>query len=371
MGQYLNMNTSTLLNPNENYAREILQLFSTGVFLLNPDGTLQLDMNSAPIPTYVQNDIVELSRAFTGWRLAPQPVPGTDNYTDQMVFVAANHDKGKKSLFCDWSGPAPVNCRATLPVNQTGSQDFNQALDAIFNHPNVGPYVAGMLIRNLVTSNPSPAYVGRVAAVFNDNGSGVRGDLGAVVRAIIKDPDAIAAASDPNFGSLRDPVQLTLGLLRALGARSADGTQLSDGVLAPQVSNLGQAVFQPDTVFGYYPAGYEVPGTSLLGPEFGIQSAITAFRRANLVNTLVYSRIAVGTNNPLGTSLDLSGIIPMASDPNAMVEELNQRLCRGLLSPSVKAVIVAAVNTGQPTQTAQAQAAVYLVATSSQFQVER
>lgn len=371
MGQYLNMDTSTLLNPNENYAREILQLFSTGVFLLNQDGTLQHDMSGNPIPTYVQNDIVELSRAFTGWRLAPQPTPGTDNYSDQMVLVEANHDKGKKSLFCDWSGPAPVNCRAVLAVSQTGVQDVNQALDAIFNHPNVGPYVAGMLIRDLVTSNPSPAYVGRVAAAFNNNGSGVRGDLAAVVRAILTDPDAIAAAADPNFGSLRDPVVYTVSLLRALGARSADGTQLSDGVLAPQVQNLGQTVFQPDTVFGYYPADYIAPGTSLLGPEFGILSAITAFNRANLVNTLVYSTIAVGTNNPLGTSLDLSQILTLASDPTAMVEELNQRLCRGLLSASAKAAIVAAVNTGQTTTTAQARAAVYLVATSSQFQIER
>jgi uncharacterized protein (DUF1800 family) len=372
MGQYLNMDTSTLLNPNENYGREILQLFSTGVFLLNVDGTQQLDIGNNPIPTYVQNDITEMARALTGWRLAAQITPGTDDYTDPMVLVEANHDKGQKSLFCDWSGPTPVNCRATLPPNQTGTQDVSAVIDAVFNHPNVGPYVAGTLIHDLVTSNPSPAYVGRVAAIFNNNGSGVRGDLAAVVRTILTDPDAIAASADPNFGSLRDPAGLATSLLRAIGARSADGTQQSDGILAPQVQSMGQIVFQPDTVFSYYPADYEVPGTALLGPEFGIQSAITAFRRANFVNTLVYSTIPVGANNPLGTSLDLTGIMTLASDANGMVEELNQRLCHGLLSASAKAAIVTAVN-AIPVASAKlrAQQATYLVVTSSQFQVER
>ncbi|MGA7992077.1 MAG: DUF1800 domain-containing protein [Thermoanaerobaculia bacterium] len=361
MGEYLNMRTSTLLNPNENYAREILQLFSLGVFKLNADGTQQLDINNNPIPTYDQTTITEFARVFTGWALQAQPAPGIDNYTPPMLPVPANHDKGSKTL---------LNGKVLSP-NQTPDKDLNDAIDNIFNHQNVGPYVAGMLIRDLVTSNPSPAYVGRVAAVFNDNGLGVRGDLAAVVRAILTDADAIAAASDPNFGSLRDPVVMTVSILRGLGALSADGSQLSDGVLAPQVSNLGQILFQPDTVFGYYPADYLVPGTSLLGPEFGSLSAITAFRRANLVNTLVYSTIAVGTNNPLGTSLDLTGIQTLAGDPNAMVEELNQRLCRGLLSASAKASIVTAVNAAGATPKVRAQVATYLVATSSQYQVER
>jgi len=360
MGEYLNMRTSTLLNPNENYAREIMQLFSIGLFMMNVDGTLQLDMSGNPIPTYDQTTVTEFARIFTGWQLAPPPVAGTDNYLANMVANVANHDKGGKILL---NG-------ASVPPNQTPDQDLNSAIDNIFNHPNVGPYVAKMLIHGLVTSNPSPAYVGRVAAVFNNNGGGIRGDLTTVVRAVLTDPDVVAANADPAFGALRDPVAMTTSLLRALGARSADGTQLSDGVLAPQISNLGQVIFQPDTVFGYYPADYQAPGTSLLGPEFGILSAITSFRRANLVNTLVYSTVPVGTNNPLGTSLDFSGILTLAGDANAMVEELNQRLCRGLLSAAAKSAIVTAVN-AQATPKARAQAAVYLVATSSQFQVER
>ncbi len=371
MGQYLNMRTSTLSNPNENYAREILQLFSIGLVRLNLDGTPQLDVNSEPIPTYDQTTINEFARVFTGWRFANQPVAGTDDYINPMVLVAANHDKGAKTLL---NGTALPCQGAVAPCSalQTGDKDLNDAIDNIFNHPNVGPFIGGALIRNLVTSNPTPAYVARVAAKFNDNGSGVRGDLAAVVSSIVTDPEALAGAASPTFGSLKEPALYAISLLRSLGARSADGAGPSDGVLAPQVANLGQNVFQPDTVFSYYPADYLTPGTSLLGPEFGILSASIALRRANLVNTLIYSTIPVGANNPSGTSLDLGGIQTLAGNPDAMVEELNQRLCHGLLSASAKASIVTAVNAvSAATPRVRAQQATYLVATSSQFQVER
>ena len=374
MGDYLNMRTSTLQNPNENYAREILQLFSIGVVQLNLDGTPKLDLSGNTIPTYTQYDINELSRVFTGWQLAAPPVAGTSNYTDAMVRVEANHDKGKKSFLCDWTNPLlPVNCATIFPANQTGDLDVAQAIATIMAHPNVGPYVSSQLIHGLVTSNPSPAYVARVASVFNNNGSGVKGDLKAVVTAIVTDPEALAGAANPNFGILRDPAMFTIGLLRGLGALSANGAGQTDGVVAPQVLNLGQNVFNPDTVFGYYPADNGLPGyAGLLGPEFGVQSALTALRRANLVNTLVYSNIPTGQNNPRGTALDLTGIATLAGNPDAMVEELNQRLCHGLLSAGAKAAIVTAVNAVPASSPYQrAQQATYLVATSSQFQVER
>jgi uncharacterized protein (DUF1800 family) len=374
MGEYLNMRTSTLQNPNENYAREILQLFSIGLVQLNTDGTPKTDLGGNTIPTYSQYDINELSRVFTGWRLAAQPAPGTDNYIDTMALVEANHDRAKKSLFCDWTNPVtPINCGTIFPANQNGDVDVIQAIDAIMAHPNIGPYVSIQLIQNLVTSNPSPAYVGRVAAKFNNNGAGVKGDLAAVIRAIVTDPEALAGAANPNFGILREPAFFAISTLRALGATAANGTGVSDGVLAPQVLALGQDVFNPDTVFSYYPNDNLLPGSAtLLGPEFGIQSALTALRRANLVNTLVYSNIPTGGNTPLGTALDLSGIQTLASNPAAMVEELNQRLCHGLLSASAKAAIVTAVNADPAaTPRMRAQQATYLVATSSQFQVER
>jgi hypothetical protein len=371
MGQYLNMNTSTLLNPNENYGREILQLFSIGLEKLNPDGTPQLDLNGDPIPTYDQTTITEFARVFTGWRFAPQPVPGTDNYIDPMVLVDANHDKGAKTLLNGTVLPCRGSVSPCTPA-QTADKDLNDAIDNVFNHPNVGPFIGSALIRNLVTSNPTPAYVARVAAKFDNNGFGVRGDLKAVVNAIVTDPEALAGAASPNFGMLREPALFATSLLRSLGARSASGTSLSDGVLNPQVTSLGQNVFQPDTVFSYYPADYLTPGTSLLGPEFGILSASTSLRRANLVNTLVYATIPTGANNPSGTSLDLGGIQTLAGNPAAMVEELNQRLCHGLLSAGAKAAIVSAVNSVSPaTPRSMAQQATYLVATSSQFQVER
>lgn len=369
MGQYLNMNTSTLSNPNENYGREILQLFSIGLVKLNLDGTPQLDANSEPIPTYDQTTINEFARVFTGWRFASQPVPGTDDYINPMVLVDANHDKGAKTLLNGTVLPCRGAVSPCTPL-QTADKDLNDAIDNVFNDPNVGPFIGGALIRNLVTSNPTPAYVARVAAKFNNNGSGVRGDLAAVVRAVVTDPEALAGSADPDFGALRDPAFFAIALLRSLGARAANGAGPSDGVLSPQIASLGQTVFQPDTVFSYYPADYLTPGTSLLGPEFGILSASTSLRRANLVNTLVYSTIPVGANNPSGTSLDLGGIQTLAGNPAAMVEELNQRLCHGLLSASANAAIVTAVNAAA-TPKAKAQQATYLVATSSQFQVER
>ncbi len=371
MGSYLNMNTSTLSLPNENYGREVLQLFSIGLEKLNLDGTPQLDINGDPIPTYDQATITEFARVFTGWKFAPDPAPNTDDYITPMVLDDTKHDKGAKTLL----NGTVLPCRGAVApcvTTQTADKDLNDAIDNVFNHPNVGPFIGGALIRNLVTSNPSPAYVARVAAKFNNNGFGVRGDLKAVVTQIVTDPEALAGAASSGFGSLRDPAMFTISLLRSLGARSANGASLSDGILNPQVTSLGQNIFQPDTVFSYYPADYLTPGTSLLGPEFGILSASTSLRRANLVNTLVYSTIPVGTNNPFGTSLDLGGIQTLSGNPAAMVEELNQRLCHGLLSASAKAAIVTAVNAVSPaTPRSMAQQATYLVATSSQFQVER
>ncbi len=203
MGDYLNMATSTLANPNENYAREILQLFSIGLVQLNADGTPKLDLGGNTIPTYSQYDISELARVFTGWQLAAPPVAGTSNYSDPMVRVEPNHDKGKKSFLCDWTDPAnPVNCAWIFQPNTTGDVEVVQAIAAIMAHPNVGPYVSTQLIHSLVTSNPSPAYVGRVAAVFNNNGSGVKGDLKAVVRAILTDAEATRGSREPELRRL-------------------------------------------------------------------------------------------------------------------------------------------------------------------------
>lgn len=364
MGDYLNMRTSTKNNPNENYAREIMQLFSVGLNLLNPDGTLQTDGNGDPIPTYDQDVVTGFARVFTGWRLAPDVSPGVHDYLDPMVLKDANHDTGAKPLL---SG-------IVLPAGQTGTKDLNDALDNIFNHPNTGVYVSLQLIHGLVTSNPSPAYVQRVSAAFDDNGAGVRGDLKAVVQAILLDPEARGdVKTDTIYGRLKEPALFITNLLRAFNARSADGTTQSDGYLNPQSSSMNQNVFQPPTVFSYYPADFLVPGTTdILGPEFGILTATTALKRANFVNTMVFSKINTSTNAPSGTSLDLSGLQALASSPDSLVTELDRLLMHGAMSDGMRADVANAVTAVSSTKPLlRAQQGLYLVATSMQYQVQR
>jgi hypothetical protein len=283
-----------------------------------------------------------------------------------MRLVVNNHDTGTKQLL---NG-------IVQPAAQTAVQDLNAALDNIFHHPNVGPFVSSHLIRMLVTSNPTPAYVARVASVFNDNGAGVRGDLRAVVRALLLDPEARGdVKTDPNYGHLREPALFVANILRAFNVRSANGLTTSDGYLNPQVVPMDQDVFRPPSVFSYYPPDYLAPGTTdVLGPEFGILSATTALRRANFVNTIVYSLINSGANAPNGTSIDQSELQALAGNPTALVAELDRVLLHGTMSTSMRDSIVTAVN-AVPTGTNQlrdrARAALYLVATSSQYQVQR
>src|SRR5262249_16584904 len=248
-------------NPNENYAREILQLFTIGLNRLNPDGSLAQDSFGQTIPTYDQTIVNAFARVFTGWTFAAAQTTGIINYIDPMrVANAANHDTGTKTLLRG----------VTLPRNQTAAKDLNDALDNIFQDPNVGPFIGKQLIQQLTTSNPSPAYVERITQVFNDNGSGVRGDLKAVVKAILLDPDARVQNADPQFGRLMHPVLLITNLLRLFDARSADGSGASDGYLNPQSMNMSMDVFNPPSVFSYFSPFGGVPGASLRGPEFGV-----------------------------------------------------------------------------------------------------
>jgi len=230
------------------------------------------------------------------------------------------------------------------------------------------------LIQHLVTSNPTPAYVARVTAVFDGEGSGTRGDLKEVVRAILLDPEARGdRKADPSYGRLRHPVQFVAGILRAFGARSADGTSASDGYLNPQTTAMGMDVFRPPSVFSYFAPSTGVPGSGgLRGPEFGILSTSTALARLNFVNTIVFSRINVGTNAPSGTSLDFSPLLPLAAKPASVVDWLDELLLHGTMSDAMRSSVVMAV-TAVPASNAlkRARTAAYLVLTSSQYQVER
>jgi uncharacterized protein (DUF1800 family) len=349
MGNYLDIAGNTKAVPNENYGREILQLFSLGTIRLNQDGTQQLDLNGDPIPAYTQTTVNNFARVFTGWQRAAAPATGVPNYIDPMVVNQAQHDVGVKTLL---NG-------TVLPANQSAAQDLHDAIDNIVNDPNVGPFISKQLIQHLVTSNPSPGYVARVTSV---------------VKAILLDPEARGdLESDPNYGHLKHPALLITNLLRAFHARSADGTGLSDGYLNPQAVNMGMDVFRPPSVFSYFSPSSGVPGANgVRGPEFGLLSTSTALRRINFVNTMVFSRIAVSANAPTGTSLDLSELQSLAATPDQLVQHLNLQLLHGTMSQEMRDTIVRAVTAVAATNPLKrARTALYLVASSSQYQVEK
>ena len=246
-----------------------MQLFTIGTSELNPDGSCQLDCSGNPIPTYTQSTVEAFALAYTGWTypLAPGATQQTYNpqyWTGPMVAVDSNHDTTAKQLLV-YSG---ASGGGMLPAGQSATQDLQGALDNVFNHPNVGPFVSRELIQHLVTSNPSPGYIERVASVFDNDGSGVRGDMKAVITAILMDPEA-RRGDDPatavgTDGHLQEPILYMTGLLREFGATS-DGSNL-----AYYGSNMGQeALFSP-SVFNFYSPSYVIPGTTMYGPEFQI-----------------------------------------------------------------------------------------------------
>ncbi len=378
MGDYLNMDTSTKYDPNENYAREIMQLFAIGTELLNQDGSTQNDGLGKPLPTYDQSVIDEFKRVYTGWYIDQVPCPAPnggdtcDDWVNPMSYDPDLHDTDAKTLFSGFPG-GPV----VLPAGQTGAMDLNQTIDAIFNHPNVGPYLARELIHSLVTSNPSPAYVERVAGFFNDNGAGVRGNLWTVVKAILLDPEARTAPTDPIFGHLKEPVLYLNNLLRSFHAMSADRSTQSDGNIEPFARELGQKVWKPPTVFSYYPQFYAAPPASagVLGPEFGIMNSQTSLKRANWLNQMTFwGGLAADPNSdtPLGTSLDFSELTILAGNPDNLVDRLNRLMLHGTMPDALHVSIVGAVNAVDPADPLRrAYQALYLVGVSSIYQVQR
>jgi uncharacterized protein (DUF1800 family) len=395
MGEYLDMIQSTRTSPNENWAREVLQLFSIGINELNLDGTPKRDAQGIPIPSYSQTTVNEFTRVFTGWNLNPQAIaPGTSNWRDPLVpRGGTNHDVGAKTLLNGVSVPA---CAGTNTA--CAQSDLTAALNNIFNHPNVGPFIGKQLIQHLVTSNPSPAYVERVARVFNDDCAGLypiagcsnaRGNLKAVVQAILLDPEARGdVKTDPNYGKLREPAQYVINILRAFNAKSFDKQSTSDGVLGGRSSTdftgtLDQPIFQPTTVFSYYQPDYEVPGTKILGPAFGILSTSRTLLRANVVNTLIYTGVTTNTtptpaspDRPRGTSLDLANLEALSDTPSAIADVLNGLMLHGTMSSQMRTSLINAIGTindaDLPTRRRKrAQTAAYLVATSSQYDIQR
>ena len=372
MGRYLDMvnndkaDPTKGTSPNENYAREVLQLFSIGLVELNDDGTPQLDNKGNTIPTYDQDTVEGFAAAFTGWTFPTKPGATAQwtnptYYVGQMVPIDAHHDTTAKLLLDG----------QTLPAGQSALTDLNGALDAIASHHNVGPFIGRQLIQHLVTSNPSPAYVARISAVFADNGHGVRGDLGAVVRAILLDPEARGdVKTDPSYGKLREPALALTAMIRGIGGASA-----SDGVyLRNIVPSMAQNVFDAPTVFNFYPPDFPVPGSTLVSPPLAIYGAATSLVRANTVNRLLAASVAADATvaGSTGTSVDLTAWQVAASDPAALVEQVNLTFFHGAMSDGVRTTLQQQVSAVQPSDPAnRARMALFLALTSNQYQVQQ
>ncbi|HEV8502197.1 MAG TPA: DUF1800 family protein [Casimicrobiaceae bacterium] len=367
--------------PNENYAREIMQLFSIGLEEIRDDGTPLLDANNQPIPTYDQDVIKEMARVFTGWTYAN--ADGSTVTKKNSPFYAmpmanfpgtttTGHDTDPKTLF---DGTPPYG--AELPAGQTALQDLTAAVHAVFMHPNTPAFISRQLIQKLVTGNPSTAYVQRIANVFKNDGTGVRGNLKAVVRALLLDSEARGSADKgDSFGSLREPVFVVTSLVRSLSGVT-DGNTLSD-----LTNSLGQRVYYSPTVFNYFQPDTTVQavGKTLNEPEFGIHDSNTAVGRANLVYRLVYQGVTEDANldGAVGTKLDTQQFEPFADDPTTLVNQVNAVLMGGALPTAARDTIATAVaaiaSNTDPTKpqwrTDRAQMAVYLVASSYYFQVQ-
>ncbi len=342
MGIYLshvnNRKAEPALNtfPDENYAREVMQLFSIGLFELNVDGSVRTDATGRPLPTYDNEDIREFAKIFTGLSFGgPGAFFGKQEpwFRAPMQMFDSAHEPGEKRLL---NG-------VVVPPGQTGMQDIEQAIDVLFNHPNTGPFIGRQLIQRLVTSNPSPAYVERVARAFNGDSTGVRGDMRAVIRAVLLDPEAQAGSgARPEFGKLREPVVRFAGALRQLHARSDDGFIGIGGYLLEGLTR--QHPLSAPSVFNFFlpnhsPAG-ELAAAGLVAPEFEITTSSSIVGISNLADLLLFAPAINAAFPPFAdVRLDLSELLPLAADLPALVEHLDILLAAGALETATRNAI--------------------------------
>lgn len=368
MGRYLdmvnNLKPANGVAPNENYAREVVQLFSLGLYQLNNDGSYKRGSKGELLDTYSQDDVENLAHIFTGWTypLVPGNLAGAINRVANtkgtMEERSAQHDYSTQTLM-----------GGTVAGSLTQGQRLNAALDIIFNHGNVPPFVAKALIQHFVTGQPSAAYIDRVAKVFQNNGSGVRGDMKAVIRAVLTDPEARGAAKwDPTYGHQAEPVLAITRLARAMNAQT-------DGVFfRTTTGNSGQTVFVSPSVFNYYPPEYSLAASGVNAPEFAIYNTTSALNRVNVAYSAVF-----GTINPdptvfgaTGTQFDLSPYTSVAADSNALLDRVNEVLFAGRLTTTTRAKIKTAIDAVAATDTTgRARAALYLASAAPETQVLR
>ncbi len=381
MGLYLDMMRSEKadpnsgLQPNENFPRELLQLFSIGLYQMNADGTPKL-LNGVPIPTYDQDVVSGFAKAFSGWSVGTNPKTDDGFYnvpwprmhpfwTTPMQAFPSKHDIGAKLLL---NGVA-------LTAGQTAEKDLKDALDNVFNHPNVGPFIGKQLIQRLVTSNPTPAYVARVAAKFNDNGVGVRGDMKAVIKAILLDTEARErnSALGAQFGKQREPIVRLANLVRTFKGTSPNGqyqfwyTQIID-------YGLGQQYFMAPSVFNFFAPDYTPQGplatARLVAPEFQISTDSQLLGTSNTMYALINWGYGFGNNNPV--NLNYGEFIPVANDPAKLVDQLDLLMTGGMTATATRNAIIGAVSAEPAANAAErVKKAVYLFAISPDYAIQK
>ena len=367
MGLYLNTkgnmkeNAATGRAPDENFGREVMQLFTLGLYQLNPDGSEKRGADGNKLESYTQSDISNIARVFTGWDFdqtqninTPEPVqnrniPNTAFARLPMRLNPANHS----TLAATFLG-------STVPAGADGALALKIALDTLFNHPNVGPFFGKQMIQRMVTSNPSPAYVARVAGAFNNNGTGVRGDLKAVFAAVLLDEEARSAAglAQSGFGKLREPMLRLVQWGRTFGVASARGSW-KIGDLSNPANQLGQSPLRSPSVFNFFRPGYVPPSTALSAsqspaPEFQLvnESSVGGYlnymqgviRNGIFVNAPELPNNASSAGNGFDIAAAYSAELPLAGDAAALVRRLNLLLCAGQLSAGNQALIVNALN---------------------------
>ncbi|MBB5036265.1 DUF1800 family protein [Prosthecobacter dejongeii] len=367
MGRYLshvgNQKADPSINryPDENYAREIMQLFTIGLWELNPDGTQKLNGQGQSIPTYTNAEITQLARVMTGFWFGGHTWGG-GGWTEQdlatpMTLRGQYHDFGKKTLLGGYIIPA----RAATDEN--AERDVSDAVRHLFKHPNTPIFVGRQLIQFLVTDNPSPAYIQRIAAVFADNGEGVRGDLKSVVTAILLDEEARdpRITGRPSYGRLKEPVIRTMALARAFGLKEVPDLLWWDWGDFFNASRQ-EPTFSP-SVFNFYRPDYRAPGlltqNNLAGPVFQITDSFSSISFPNrLWQTLMQGFSMWETYR---FPLDLSREKALASTPADLVDHLNLLFCAGQMRPSTRMLILGVINQIPAQQTsARVQVAAYL-----------
>ncbi len=410
MGTYLSMirnrkpNPLTGHEPDENYAREIMQLMSVGLNEMHLDGSLKLDAEGVPIPTYTQQDTVELAHIFTGWGThydAQNPPLGSQGEiispanwfrygNDQirpMTLYTPEHDAMQRTILG----------HHLISAGSDGARRLDEALDVIFNHPNVGPFMAKHLIQKFVTSNPSPDYIARVASKFNDDGSGVRGNLGATLKAVLLDYEARdpAPRASFSFGKSAEPLLRMSRLFRMVpGLLPRADVGDPNYYLNLQYNLPEQAPLHSPSVFNFFQPGYSNPGSiaknGLLSPEFQIFGETNAMRQSNLIYAALHWGIYTSEKNTAGANLylriDYSSLIAILNTPNTepiaeqnlLIDHLNTRLLFGKISPQLRAEILGAyaampgwMGFSDDAQLHRARMALYLILNSPEFFVQK